>query len=110
MRNFANIVRAKNPGGFIEFCEEIEAQIIALKQAGVADPMVEYEDLFTRSALRALPKGGEGDYIQTKIRLEGEDWSWKEMERMMNEPLELSEEHGPTGMYVPKGKSNKDGL
>ena len=45
--------------------------------------------------------------MQTKIRLEGEDWNWKEMKRMMKESLELSEEHGPTGLYVPKGNPTK---
>ena len=56
---FNQPVKAKNPAEFVKFCEEIEAQIMALKQAGIQDPAVKYDDLFTRAALHALPKGGE---------------------------------------------------
>ena len=56
-------VRTKNPAEFINFCEEIEAHLIASMQAGIEDPMKEFGDLFTRSALRAMPRGGGGDYI-----------------------------------------------
>ena len=104
---FNQPVRTKNPAEFVKFCDEIEAQIIALKQAGVRDPLTEYDAFFTRAALHALPKGGEGEWMTSKIRLEGNDWNWKEMKRRMKESLELTEELRPASLYVPKGNPTR---
>ena len=53
-------MRSRNVAEFGKFCEEIEAQIIALKQAGFPDPAAKYDELFTTAAIHALPKGGDG--------------------------------------------------
>ena len=70
---FNQSVRARNPAEFVKFCEDIEAQIMALKQAGISDPAKEFDTLFTRAATLALPKGGDGDWMTSKIRLEGQN-------------------------------------
>ena len=59
---------------------------MALKQAGISDPSKEFDTLFTRAALLALPKGGEGEWMTSKIRLELYEWNWKEMKRRMLHP------------------------
>ena len=46
---------------------------MALKQAGISDPLKEFGTLFTRAAILALPKGGDGDWMTSKIRLEGQN-------------------------------------
>ena len=88
-------------------CDEIEAQIVALKQAGFGDPLKEFDYFFTRAAIHALPKDGEGYWMTSKVRLEGKDWNWNEMKKRMKESLELSEELGQTFLYVPKGNPAK---
>ena len=39
--------------------------------------------------------------------MEGAEWNWKERKRRMKEALELNLEHGPKGLYVPKGNPTK---
>ena len=72
-------MRSRSIAEFVKFCEEIEAQIIALKQAGCPDPAGKYDELFTNAALQALPKGGDGDWMASNIRMEGFKWNWKQM-------------------------------
>ena len=104
---FNKTVRSRNVAEFVKFCEEIEAQIIALKQAGFPDPAAKYDELFTTAAIQALPKGGDGEWMASKIRMEGFKWNWKIMRNKMRESLEISEEVGASSLYVQKGNPSR---
>ena len=104
---FSQPSRTRNTAEFIKFCEEIEGQIIALKQVGIEDPMKDFNELFNRAAIQALPRGGEGDWMAQQIRLEGKDWGWKDMKKKMRESMEISEEIGSTSLFVPRGNTTK---
>ena len=69
--------------------------------------MSDYDDLFTRAALHALPTSGEGLWVTSKIVMEGKDWNWKEMKKRMKEAQELNLEQTPKGLYVPKGNPTR---